>query len=57
MLPHSMFFLRLKPRGKGLFRQMLYLQSQWIDFKNLDGVWKLNRFVQIAVHDLYISEF
>ena len=23
---------------------MLYLQNQWMDFKNLNGVWKLTRF-------------
>ena len=29
---------------KGLLRQMFYLQSQWRDFQNLNGVWKLKRF-------------
>ena len=29
---------------KSLLRQMLYLQSQRMDFKNLNGVWKLKRF-------------
>ena len=29
---------------KGILRQFAYLQSQWMDFKNLNGVWKLKRF-------------
>ena len=29
--------------GKGLFSQIIYLQNQWIDFKNLKCGWKLKR--------------
>ena len=38
------FFLQSKVE-KGLLRQTLNLQSQWMDFKNLNGVWKLKKFV------------
>ena len=29
--------------------QMLYIQSQWIDFENLIGVWKLKKFSMICI--------
>ena len=37
------FFVQSKVE-KDLLRQMLYLRSQWMNFKNLNGVWKLKRF-------------
>ena len=42
MLPRFLFFFDSKVE-KGLLRQMLYLQNQWMDFKNLNVVWKLKR--------------
>ena len=44
-----MVFFESKLYGKGLLRQMLYLQSQWINFKNLNGVWNLKRFSMTCI--------
>ena len=45
---------------KGLLRQMLYLQSEWMDFKNLSGVWKLIRIGITCIQLIYkicLSDF
>ena len=39
---------------KGLLSQILYFQSQWMDFKNLSNVWKLKRFC-IACIDKFLN--
>ena len=44
MLPPFFVFFFDSKVGKGLLRQLMYLQSQWMDFKTLNGVWKLKRF-------------
>ena len=47
--PSPVFFVFfLWKSGKGLLRQMLYLLSQWMDFKNLNCIWKLKRFFIIV---------
>ena len=33
----------------GFLRQVLYLQSQWMDFKTLNDVWKLKRFCTTCI--------
>ena len=43
-------FLRLQKR---LLRQMLHLQSQWMDFKNSNGVWKLKRFCITCINLIF----
>ena len=48
------FFFKSKVE-KGLLSQMLYLQSQLIDLKNLSGVWKLQRLCQTCIE--FIFEF
>ena len=39
--------------GKGLLRQTLYIQSQWMDFKNLSGVWKPKRFCISCIETIF----
>ena len=44
MLLRLMSFSDLSKVEKGLLRQVLDLQKQWMDFKSLNNVWKLKRF-------------
>ena len=43
MLPRLMSFWDFNKVEKGLLRQTLYLQSQWMNFKHLNGFWELRK--------------